>query len=72
MKDFIKEHLNGYDDGTKVLEMGTQILIDRFSEASDEEKHKIVELIGDINGKELSNYPKIEEIRDWVNKQNDN
>lgn len=72
MKDFIKEHLNGYDDVTKELEMGTQILIDRFSEASDEEKHEIVELIGDINGKELSIYPKIEEIRDWVNKQNDN
>lgn len=72
MKDFIKEHLNGYDDVTKELEMGTQILIDRFPEATDEEKQEIVKFIGDVNRKELSIYPKIEKIRDWVNKQNDN
>ena len=70
MENFIRQHLNELDNRNKEIEIITQELIKRFSEANDEEKQEIVELLNLSDQDALSNYPELQEIREWINSQN--
>lgn len=70
MEDFINGHLKGHDSSNNQINTIKEELMSKFEDATDEEKQEILRLINLSNNQELLNYPKLQEIREWLNNDN--
>ena len=72
LEEFLKQHLNNYNDSNTEIDNIIEILRNLFNGATDEEKQEIINIINLSNNQYISNYPKIKEIREWLdNRAND-